>query len=82
MPANLENSARATGREKVIFHSNSKTSNAKECPNYCTTALISQASKVTLQILQARLQQYTNQGFSNVQYGFRGGQGTRAKSQT
>ena len=60
MPANLENSARATGREKVIFHSKSKTSNAKECPNYCTTALISQASKVTLQILQARLQQYTN----------------------
>ena len=53
--ANLENSAVATGLEKVCFHSNPKEGNAKECPNYCTTVLISHASKVMLKILQARL---------------------------
>jgi len=56
MPANLENSAVATGLEKVSFHSNPKKSNAKECSNYRTIALILQASKVMLKILQARLQ--------------------------
>ena len=60
MSANLENSAVATGLEKVSFHSNPKESNAKECSNYRTIALISHASKVMLKILQARLQQYTN----------------------
>ena len=55
MPANLENSAVATGLEKVSFHSS-----AKECSNYRTIALISHASKVMLKILQARLQQYRN----------------------
>ena len=55
MPANLENSAVATGLEKVSFHSN-----PKECPNYHTIAFISHASKVMLKILQARLQQYMN----------------------
>ena len=59
MPANLENSAAATGLEKVSFHSNLK-GNAKECSNYPTIALISYASKVMLKILQARLQQYVN----------------------
>ena len=34
--------------------------NAKECSNYCTTALISHASTVMFKILQARLQQYEN----------------------
>ena len=57
MPANLENSAVATGLEKVSFHSNLK-GNAKESSNYHTVALISHASKVMLKILQARLQQY------------------------
>ena len=38
-----------------------KKGNAKECSNYHTTALISHASKITLKILQARLQQYVNQ---------------------
>ena len=33
-----------------------KKGNAKECSNYCTTALISHASKVMLKILQARFQ--------------------------
>ena len=50
----------ATGLEKVNFHSNPKESNAKECSNYHTIALISHASKVMLRILQARLQQYVN----------------------
>ena len=56
MPENLENSAVATGLEKVRFHSNPKKVNAKECSNYLTIALISYASKVMLKILQARLQ--------------------------
>ena len=60
MPAILENSAVATGLEKVSFHSNPKKGNAKECSNYCTIALISHASKVIPKILQARLQQYVN----------------------
>ena len=60
MPANLENSAVATGLEKVSFHSNPKESNAKECSNYRTIALISHASKVMLKIHQAMLQQYMN----------------------
>ena len=60
MPADLENSAVATGLEKVSFHSNPKKGNAKECSSYCTIALISHASKVMLKILQARLQQYMN----------------------
>ena len=38
-------------------------SNAKECSNYHTTALISHASKVMLKILQARLQQYMTVNF-------------------
>ena len=63
MPANLENSAVATGLEKVSFHSNPKKGNAKKCSNYCTIVLISHARKVLLKILQARLQQYINQNF-------------------
>ena len=76
MPANLENSAVATGLEKVSFHSNPKKGNAKECSNYCTIALISHASKVMLKILQARLQQYVNRELPDVQAGFRRGRGT------
>ena len=61
MPANLENSAVATGLEKGQFSFQiSKKGNAKECSNYCTIALISHASKVMLKNLQARLQQYVN----------------------
>ena len=43
---NLENSAVATGQEKVSFHSNPKKGNDKECSNYLTIALTSQASSV------------------------------------
>ena len=60
MPANLENSAVATGLEKVSFNPIPKKGNAQECSNYRTIALISHASKVMLKILQARLQQYVN----------------------
>ena len=74
MPANLENSAVATGLEKVP-----KKGNAKECSNYHTIALTSHASKVMLKILQARLQQYVNRELSDVQAGFRKGRGTRDK---
>ena len=77
MPANLENSAVATGLEKVSFHSNHKEGNAKEYSNYRTTALISYASKVMLKILQARLQQYVNRELPDVQGGFRKARGTR-----
>ena len=72
MPANLENSAVATGLEKVSFHFN-----AKKCSNYHTIALISHASKVMLKILQARLQQYMNCEIPDIQVGFRKGRGTR-----
>ena len=54
-----------------------KKGNAKEGSNYRTIALISHASKVMLKILQARLQQYVNREFPDVQAGFRKGRGTR-----
>ena len=77
MPANLENSAVATGLEKSAFIPMPKKGSAKECSNYCTIALISHASKVMLKILQARLQQYMNCELPDVQADFRKGRGTR-----
>ena len=77
MPANVENSAVATGLEKVNFHSNPKERQCQECSNYHTIALISHTSKVMLKILQARLQQYVNHELSDIQAGFRKGRGTR-----
>ena len=79
MPANLENSAVATGLEKSVFITVTKKGNAKECSNYCILALISHATKVMLKILQARLQQHMNQELSGAQAGFRKGRGTRDK---
>ena len=76
MPANLENSAVATGLEKVSFIPIPKKGNAKECSNYRTIVLISHASKIMLEILQARLQQYVNCQLPDVQVGFRKGRGT------
>ena len=69
MPANLENTAVATGLEKVSFHSNPKERQSKECSNYHTLALISNASEVMLKILQASLQQYVNCELPDVQSG-------------
>ena len=77
MPANLENSAVATGLKRSVFIPIPKKGNAKECSSYCTIALISQASKVMLKILQARLQQYMNHKLPDVQAGLRKGRGTR-----
>ena len=77
MPANLENSAVATGLEKVSVHSIPKKGNAKEFSNYHTIALISHDSKVMLKILQARLQQYMNRELPDIQAGFRKGRETR-----
>ena len=77
MPANLENSAVATRLESSVFILIPKKGSAKECSNYCTIVLISLASKVMLKILQARLQQYINREFPDVQAGFRKGRGTR-----
>ena len=77
MPPNLENSAVATGLEKVSFHSNPKERQCQKCSNYCTIALISQASKVMLKILQTRLQQYVKCELPDEQAGFRKSRGTR-----
>ena len=54
-----------------------KKGNDKECSNYRTIALISHASKLMLQILQARLQQYVNREIPDVQAGFRKGRGNQ-----
>ena len=62
MSANLENSAMATGLEKVSFHSNPKE-NAEECSNYHTVVLTSHASKVMFKILQARLNSMLTKNF-------------------
>ena len=66
MPANLENSAVATGLEKVSYIPIPKKGNAKECSNYHTIALISHTTKVMLKILQARLQQCVNHELPDV----------------
>ena len=60
-----------------VFITIPKKDNAKECSNYHTIALISQASKVMLKILQVRLQQYVNHELPDVQAGFRNCRGTR-----
>ena len=62
--------------KRSVFIPILKKGNAKECSNYRTIALISQASKVMLQILQARLQQYVNCELPDVQAVFRKGRGT------
>ena len=77
MPANLQNSAVATGLEKSVFIPIPKKGNAKEFTNYCTIALISHTSKVVLKVLQARLQQNMNYELPDVQAGLRKGRGTR-----
>ena len=78
MPANLENSAEATGLEKVSFHSSPKERQCQrmlKLPHNCTH--LKHASKVMLKILQARLQRYLNRELPDVQADFRKGRGTR-----
>ena len=65
--------------KRSVFISIPKKGNAKEGSNYYTIALISHASKVMLKILQARLQQYVNYEFPDVQAGFRKGRRTRVQ---
>ena len=62
--------------KRSVFIPIQKKGNAKECSNR-TTTLISHASKVMLNILQARFQQYVNRELPDVQAGFRKGRGTR-----
>ena len=63
--------------KRSVFIPVPKKGNAKECSNYHTIALISQASKVMLKILQARLKQSVNCELWDVQAGFKKGRGTR-----
>ena len=63
--------------KRSVFTPIPKKGNAKECSNYRTIALISHVSKVTLKILQARLQQYMNYEFPDVEARFRKGRGIR-----
>ena len=65
--------------KRSVFIPTPKKGNPKECSNYCIIALISQASKVMLKTLQARLQQYMNRELPNVQAGFRQGRRTRGQ---
>ena len=60
-----------------VFNPIPKKGNVKKCSIYHTIALISHASKVMLNILQAMLQQYMNHELPDVQAGFRKGRGTR-----
>ena len=66
--------------KRSVFIPIPKKGSAKECANYHTIAFISHASKVTLKILQARLQQYVNHELPGVQAGFRKGRVTRDQS--
>ena len=76
MPANLENSAVATGLEKVSFHSNPTERKRLQISLRKLEIPREHASKVMLKILQARLQQYVNCKLPDVQAGFRKGRGT------
>ena len=77
MPANLENSAVATGLEKVSFHFNPKERQCQRMLKLLHNRTLSYASKVMLKILQVRLQQYVNCELPDVQAGFRKGRGTK-----
>ena len=68
-PANLENTAVATGLEKSVFIPVTNKGIAKECSNYCKIVLIGHASKVMLKTLQSRLQQHKNGKLPDVQAG-------------
>ena len=63
--------------KRLVFIPIPKKGNGKECSNYCRITLNSHASKIMFKILQARLPQYINLEFPDVQAGFRKGRGTR-----
>ena len=66
--------------KRSVFIPIPNKSNAKECSNYCTIALVSHASKVMLKILQTRLQQYLNRDIPDVRAGFGFGSSKKQKS--
>ena len=66
--------------KRSVFIPIPKKGNTKECSNYHTVALISQASNVMLKILQVRLQQYVNHELPDVQAGLRKGRGTTGRT--
>ena len=68
--------------KRSVFIPIPKKGKAKECSNYCTIALISHASNVTLKILQARLQEYVNCELPDVPAGFKKGRGPDNKLPT
>ena len=63
--------------KRSVFILIPKKVNVKKCSKYCRIALISQASKIILKILQGRLQQYVNHEISDVQARFRKDRGIR-----
>ena len=73
MPANLENSAMATGLEMISFHSSPKE---RQCQRILKLLQNCTHLKVMLKFLQARLQQYVNRELPDIQAGFRKGRGT------
>ena len=84
MPANLENSAVATGLEKVRFHSNPKERQCQRmfkllhsCTHLTLAAAAAAHANVMFKILQSRLQQFMNWEIPDIQAGFRKGRGTR-----
>ena len=79
MPANLENSAVATGLEKVNFHSKPKERQCQRMFKLLHNCTHLQVGKIMLKILQARLEQYMNCETSDAQAGFRKGRGTRVQ---
>ena len=79
MPANWKTQQWPQDWKRSVFIPIPKKGNPKECSNYCTTALISHASKVTLKILQTRLQQYMNCEVPDAQAAFNKGRGARDK---
>ena len=72
------NISHRTGKDQFSLQSwNAKNVQTKQCSNWSTTVLISQASKFMLKILHARLQQYVNQELPDIQDGFQRGSRTR-----
>ena len=77
MPANMENSAMATGLENVSFHSNSKERKCQKMLKLSHNCAHFTYWQGNAQILQAKLQQHMNQELPDIQAGFRKGRGTR-----
>ena len=77
MPANLENSAVATGLAKVSVHSNPKERQCQRMLKLLHSFTHLKSSKLMLKILQARLQHYVNCEFPDVPAGFKKDRGTR-----